>query len=191
MKLLASVSSPFSFPSFSGKTSVFSSRIMTASWFPDITSETIFFVVSKIFFISSSSSKTPIFFGSIPAISNIASTYFLGRPKVLPSHFAEPRSVVFRSVRSSKDRLNISSPLSGGCTYCNPTLNFLCLTSMECCNARIFISLLHNKIFPSPKNSPTRTNSFPNPSKKKYAILSAPICSIFFSFNLRRSLRSL
>ena len=63
--------------------------------------------------------------------------------------------------------------------YSNPTPNFLCLTSIECCNARIFICSLHKMILPSPKNSVTRTNSFPNPSNLKYAIRSAPICLIF------------
>ena len=133
----------------------------------------------------------PVHFVSISDISNIPSTYFFGNPNVRPSHFAAAKSDVFSSSNSDSVTLITSKPFRGGGVYTKPTPSFLCLTSIECCNAKIFISLLHSKIFPSPKNSPTITNSLSNPEKVKYAILSDAICSIFFSFNRNRSLRNL
>jgi predicted ribosome quality control (RQC) complex YloA/Tae2 family protein len=76
--------------------------------------ETIFFTVSKIFFISSFDNQFPILFPSISAISKTASTYFFGKPKVLPNHFAATKSVVLSSSKSDSFKLKISNPLPGG-----------------------------------------------------------------------------
>ena len=46
-------------------------------------------------------------------------------------------------------------------------------------------------IFPSPKNSTIKINSFSKFVNVKYAILSVPICSIFVNFARKRSLRNL
>ncbi len=134
---------------------------------PVTTLVTIFFVVSYSFFISSDVKLVPIHFESTLEIWNIPSTYFFGNPNVRPSHFAAAKSDVFNSSKSVSVTLITSKPFRGGGVYTKPTPSFLCLTSIECCNASIFISLLHNKIFPSPKNSATITNSLSNPANVK------------------------
>ncbi len=147
--------------------SVFSSLIITGSCLPVTTFVTIFFVVSYSFFICSDVKLVPTHLELTLDISNIPSTYFFGNPNVRPSHFAAAKSDVFNSSKSFSVTLITSMPFWGGGAYTKPTPSFLCLTSIECCNASIFISLLHSKIFPSPKNSATITYSLSNPANVK------------------------
>ena len=151
----------------------------------------ISFNESKIFFTSSFDMLVPIVLESIFANLKISSTYFVGSPNFLPNHLAAGSEADVISSKSSGFNSKISIAFWGGGLYSNPTCSFLCLTSIECDNARIFFSLLQSKILPFPKNSPTKTNSLSKPLNVKYTILSAPICSTFVNLRRKRSLRNL
>ena len=96
---------------------------------------------------------------SIFACLIISSVYLRGNPNNFPTIFATGVEVANSCLNSENSFLKISKLSCGGVAYCSPTESFLCLTSIECSKARIFISLLQSRRLPSPKNSATRVNS--------------------------------